>query len=173
MSVQSKNHHPRNVDRVFVSQGSRSGARPANGMLFETYQAEYEHAVKTKADLIKELQAYSNAGYAAEMARLQRKHNREKTWHKEWEHRRVEMDQQRHELTQRMYDIESEIVRLKPLKKAEKERFELARKEQKAADGKSMYREDGTVCWDFVVVEVLEELRKIRLLLEKQTGATP
>ena len=118
MTINQKTDHT--VDHVLVSQASRNDAKTSTNLRFETYADEHRHYVHIKKQCEMELAKYSKAAMCAEQARIRAKYKDDKdASFNAWISRKSSMEHKRRELIERIAKNEVEIMRLKPLVKAE------------------------------------------------------
>jgi hypothetical protein len=169
MAIESKFHHPPTVDRVLVSEGTRSDAKPVNGIRFETYCEERDHWVSVKRRLESELIGYTKTAFSRAQSRIRREHSTDPdASFRAWMSQKASMDGKRQNLIKQKNRAEDEILRLKSLVKQENIRTTKRTTAQAAGclEEFDLFREDGKLCWDGVASQLLLELRAIRGLLE-------
>ena len=175
MSHQSKHHRVDSVDHVIVSQGSRNDAKPASPPKFETYTEEREHFVYLLKDLESRLSGYSKAAFSSAQYKIRNeyRHDADLSFSK-WMLKKSSMERERQDLVSRKRGIETEVLRLKPLVKAENARItqlsEASRTESKIAAKETRDSQQDSLV--YVATEGLLELRKIRVLLEQIESST-
>lgn len=180
MSIESKNHRPDSIQRTTVSQGTRRDARPEYDVDLDTYSEQRERLIVEKKRLEAELTKYSKSAIAAEQHRV-REQNRDRPHFvslNAWLQRKREMESHRQKLVSAKSEVEAELLRLKPLVRAEKQRGVAAAESSKSSMRQSgaqiedfnPLRPDGTLCWDGVAAQLLVEMRAIRELLEDLRG---
>lgn len=171
MAIESKNHRPSPVDRVLVSQGTRRDAQPVEHLRFETYSEERDHYIAKKNRISNDLRSYNKGAYSIEQGRVRRENiNKGKSVSVAmWFARKAVMDAARLKLTTELSDMEGELLRLRPLVYAEKQREQDARQiapqSHVRLEDFGLFREDESLSWDGVAAQLLIELRSIRELL--------
>ena len=179
MAIESKHHRPPPVDYVLVSQATRRDAQPANQVRFESYREEYDHWVSAKKRLEGQLAGYSKASFSSEQARIRRENKGNQTRSiNAWFSRKAQMEKERKDLIEKKIAAEDEMMRLRPLLKAERCRTHLETQQQNfggecggSLEAFKPIRKDGTLSWDGTAAQILIELRAIRKLLEARDPA--
>lgn len=154
MSVQSKNHHPSDIQGTTVSQGSRADARAPSlsGREFASFGDEYDFLVNRKRDLEAKLSADHSKGARSRIqADVRRKFRNDQAKSlSEWLRTLGHLDEARALIVAEKAEVEKRMQLIKSRV--------LEERRQDSSDNPSPMSP--------VKAEQLDELKKIRLLLE-------
>lgn len=172
MAIESKTHRPSPVVGSTASQSSKRDANRSVVPKFETYAEEWSHWVIEKRRLDTQLSAYTKRAFSAEQLRIrkQMQDSGTKPSFSAWQHRKAEMEQERHALVVEKSAVEEELARLKPLVAAERRRAQNSKPVGASLEEFSMFREDGSISYDGVAAQLVLEMRSVRKLLEEQVS---
>ena len=171
MAIESKNHRPSPVDHVLVSQGTRSDSQPPALPRFDTYKDEQEYWIKIKMQIDADLSPFNKDAMHREQYRIRKEHKDPEKSLNAWMERKAELTAKREQIISRKKAAEMELMRLKPLVAAERNREAERSQPNDSITELSqvpLFRPDGSISYNGIWAQILIELQAIRSLLQQK-----
>lgn len=130
-------------------------------------QDKYADLIRKKKQIESELSAYTKDAFSAAQNEIRRKHaNNPGRSLSSWFACREVMYKKRQQLINQKEKIEGELLTLKPIMKIERQSGDSRKKD----DHHQMLRQDGSLSFGWIALQLLGELQKIRQLLEDENN---